>query len=92
MTALMLAASKGDAATVKALLAAGANPNATARDGRTALMEAASQGSLEAVQALLAAGANVNARTAAGATALQQAVRRKDEPGIVEALKQAGAK
>jgi len=44
------------------------------------------------VQALLAGGAKVNARTPAGVTALQRALRRKDQPGVVEALHQAGAK
>jgi ankyrin repeat protein len=88
----MLAANKGDAATVEALLGAGADANLTARDGRTALMEAAGAGSLEAVRALVAKGAEVNAKAAGGMTALERARRAEDNAQVVEALRQAGAK
>ena len=88
----MLAANKGDPATVEALLGAGADPNLTARDGRTALMEAAGAASVEAVRALLAKGAEVNARAAGGVTALERAQRSQESAEVVEALRQSGAR
>lgn len=63
---LVEAASKRDAATMQALLAQGANPNArdetqNPANGPTALMVAAHHGDGAAVNALLAHGADVNA-------------------------------
>jgi mono/diheme cytochrome c family protein len=60
-TPLMAAALYGDAALVKRLLTAGADPNATNTAGATALMWAAPD--LEKMQLLLDAGADVNARS-----------------------------
>ena len=62
-TPLHKAASKGKAATVNALLAAGANIEA--RDGwdETPLHGAASEGNTDTLNALLAAGAKIEART-----------------------------
>ncbi len=57
---LFNAADGGDAATVKALLAKGADINAKANNGATALMLASQNGHIEVVQALLAKDADVN--------------------------------
>jgi hypothetical protein len=54
-------------------LAAGANPNAQAKDGMTALMLAAQGGKPDIVKALLERGAQVNATNKAGQTALHLA-------------------
>ena len=63
-TPLMFAAADGDPVSVKALLDAGANPNATelAR-GQTPLMFAAAADRLDAARVLLAHGADPNAET-----------------------------
>ena len=63
-TPLMQASLAGDVASVRALLAHGANVNAheTSRD-QTALMWAVSNGHTEVVRALLEAGADVHARS-----------------------------
>lgn len=54
-------------------LAAGANPNAQAKDGMTALMLAAQGGKPDVVNALLEKGAQVNLTNKAGQTALHLA-------------------
>jgi ankyrin repeat protein len=58
---LFNAAISGDATTVQALLARGADVNARANNGATALMLASQNGHNEVVQDLLAKGADVNA-------------------------------
>lgn len=58
--ALFEAASAGDAATVRAQIAARANLDAQDAQGRTALFLASQRGHLEVARLLLAAGANVN--------------------------------
>lgn len=75
MTALMLAARDSDAATVAALLEAGADPNATTTSGLTPLMLAAPRAQTGSVVALLGAGADPTARTPEGRTALMLAAR-----------------
>ncbi|ERN42499.1 ankyrin repeat-containing protein [Rubidibacter lacunae KORDI 51-2] len=60
-TALMLAAARDAIECVRALLDAGADPNASCHSGQTAISEAAYWGHVEVVEVLLAAGANVNA-------------------------------
>lgn len=64
---------KAAAAIAKALLAAGADPNAPGQSGRPPLFEAANLGRSEIVSLLLEAGADPNARTADGKTALHLA-------------------
>ena len=72
-TALMLAAKKGRADVVTALLEAGANPNATNDVGMTALMWAAWNGHVNVLDALLENGASINATNNHGDTALRLA-------------------
>jgi ankyrin repeat protein len=62
-----------DLSAIKALLAAGADPNATDDSGATPLMYAAAVGSSETTAALLEAGANVNTAAADGTTPLMWA-------------------
>ncbi len=61
-TPLELASRSGSPAVVKALLAAGADPNRPDASGATALHLAAAAGNPDAVSALLEKGANPNAR------------------------------
>jgi ankyrin repeat protein len=73
-----------------ALIAAGANPNAS--DGAcTPIIRAASRGPVELIEALIKAGADVNAKAAGGGTALMLAqIMNRDD--VVALLKKAGAK
>ncbi|KAK8768403.1 hypothetical protein V5799_015134 [Amblyomma americanum] len=89
-TPLQVAAIKGDAARVKALLSAGANPNVRDNAGWTPLHEASSQGALEVVRLLIAAGACVNAAGPDGITPLHDAVL-SNVPDVVLLLRSAGA-
>ena len=82
-TPLQWAAHWNDLDTVKALLAAGAKPNASNRYGVTPLHEAATIGSAPIVSALLRAGAKANAVYGEGETALMLASRS----GSVESVK-----
>lgn len=70
-TELMEAATKGDLARVRDLLAKGADVNAMGRSGLTALMAAANA---EVAEALIARGADVNVKGPTGLTALTHAV------------------
>jgi ankyrin repeat protein len=73
-TPLWLAAARGDAAVIQALLKSGADANESLPLGRRPLMLAARSGSVDAVHALLEHGADVNAReTERGTSALMQA-------------------
>ncbi len=58
----MDAATAGDVATVRELLAEGVDPNTPNMHGRLPLHRAASGGSLEAVELLLAAGADARVK------------------------------
>jgi ankyrin repeat protein len=87
---LMEAATKGDAATVKRLVAAGADPNARFENGSTVLMNATFLGHLEVVGVLLASGSEVNATLADGSTALM-AASLGGHSDIVRILIDAGA-
>ena len=89
-TALLFAARQGDVDSARLLLAARANVNDTAPDGRSALVVAAHSGHLALVELLLAEGANPSA-AAAGYTALHAAVLSGDLR-MVEALLAAGAR
>ena len=76
LTALQVAAARGDDTAVRALLGGGADVLVTERSGQTALHKAAEHGSTEVVSALLRAGAVVDAPVATtGQTPLHLAVR-----------------
>ncbi len=70
---LMHAVHKRQLGTAKALLDAGANPNAANPNGYTPLMMAAGYGDAAIVRLLLAHGANVRLADSHGATALDYA-------------------
>jgi ankyrin repeat protein len=70
---LIRASSKGDLATVKALLESGTNVNQTDTNGRTALIEAAWSGHLEIVKFLITNKADINIVDVSGYTALMRA-------------------
>jgi uncharacterized protein len=77
-TALMFA-SRGDLASVNALLVAGADPNLEIRDWKgTALGIASTMGQPAIIEALLAKGADINHRDENSFTALHSAVRDSD--------------
>lgn len=88
---LMLAASDGDVATVRAELAAGVSPNARSYDGSTALMYAAKNDKLEIVRVLLAAGVDLNSRSNDKSSALDIAEKLRNNLTIEELIN-AGAK
>ena len=76
VTALKLAVCNGRAASVEALLVAGANPDETDMDGAPLLWCAAAEGRPEVVRALLDGGARVDAENARdGTSPLLAAVR-----------------
>lgn len=95
--ALVLAAERGDMTMVKALLAAGADPNVCADttlfdNGQNALHVAAEKGNIELVRVLVAAGANVNTKEIGrpdlpGKTALQLATESRRTAVVKELLK-----
>src|SRR5262245_8174064 len=87
---LVEAAKKGDAATVRALIAKRVDVNEPGRDGSTALLWAAYNSDLGMAQALVAAGARVNSANKYGVTPLLQASRTGAAP-VVQALLRAGA-
>ncbi|KXZ50826.1 hypothetical protein GPECTOR_15g512 [Gonium pectorale] len=72
-TPLHVAASKGHAEAVRALLSAGANKDAVVPNGLTPLHMAASNGHMEVLRALLAVGANKEAVDMYGQTPLHTA-------------------
>ena len=76
----------------EALLAAGADPNATEDNGSMPLHHAARSNSNAAVtQALLAAGADPNAANNNGETPVQWAVRYSENVAAIQALTSAAA-
>lgn len=66
-TALFIAAQKGHAAAVEALLSAGASTEVAGKDGSTQLIWAAWNGHTAVVEALRKAGANMEAAIVNGA-------------------------
>ena len=74
-TPLLVAASNDDAAKVRQLLKAGANPNVRNKLDTTPLLEAAFHSNLEIIEALLDAGADPNVSGADGQTPLMLVAR-----------------
>ena len=89
--ALVDAAMDDEVNTIKALLAAGANPNAISRDYEPPLHAAAWDGNVNAIKALLAAGANVNAKDWEGETPLSVAVKKR-RSAAARILRRAGGR
>ena len=87
---LLAAAKKGNTATVKSLLDAGADVNSRDRMDITALMWATSKGYTATVWVLLNKGADVRAKDKRGRAALMIA-EQEGHTEIAELLKQAGA-
>jgi ankyrin repeat protein len=101
-TPFMLAAVGGNVSVMRALLAAGADPLLTAKDGTTALMAAAGYGrvhgesrvtddeAVEAVKIAVEVGIPVNATNQSGQTALHGAAYFQTDP-VVQLLLDKGA-
>ncbi|HLK46545.1 MAG TPA: ankyrin repeat domain-containing protein [Bryobacteraceae bacterium] len=102
-TPLMRAARAGDAAVMRALLAKGADPNLTTRDGNTALQFAAGVGyrdkntkgteseALEALKVAVGLGLDLNRENNRGETALHGAAERGGDT-LVQYLADHGAR
>jgi ankyrin repeat protein len=90
-TPLLNAAEAGRVDLLKLLVAAGAYPNATQKNGHNALMLAAASDSLEAVQFLLEQKLGVNALSGFGESALMAAARQGRVENVALLLR-AGAK
>lgn len=92
---LIDAATRGDLAQVRTLLASGADANARDAESATALMRAAHAGHLDVVRALVDAGADVNATDLRGWGALAKACYNADLDrgfaGVVAFLIERGA-
>ncbi|MCA1594095.1 MAG: ankyrin repeat domain-containing protein [Acidobacteria bacterium] len=84
-TGLRNAASKGDAAKVRELLAGASDVNATDKFGNTALIYAALNGHAEVVRVLLDSGAGTGARNQIGKTARDVAAKN-GHAAVVELL------
>jgi uncharacterized protein len=87
---LMAAVKSGDAATIRAILKAGANPNAPAPDGLTPLHLAVHLDNFEIVDLLLKAGANPSTLTRYNIAPLTLAAENGNA-GMIDRLLEAGA-
>ncbi len=88
---LMDAARNGDVASVRSLLAEGADPSAAQGDGMTALHWAAERGHAQVAELLLSAGATVEAKTRIGDYTPLHLAGRSGRGPITSALLDAGA-
>ncbi len=91
MTALHVAASKGNKEICELLLTRGADIEAKEDTGRTALHTAAFRGYMEIVTLLLEKGTKINAQTNDGKTPLDWAIINS-KIDIAEAIRAAGGK
>ncbi|KAH0171452.1 hypothetical protein KCU67_g2167, partial [Aureobasidium melanogenum] len=92
ISALHLAAKRGDQAIVHALIAAGADVNVKSTDGQTLLHEAAKGGSADVVRRVLDYGVDINARDNDNMTPLAVACAERDgADDVVQLLLTAGA-
>ena len=73
---LLTAASKGDLATVKAMLDSGVNAETKDENGITALMYAARKNNAEVASLLISKGAQVNAKDNGGWTPVMFAAKK----------------
>ena len=85
-TPLHIAATRGHVATIRSLLAGGADADARAEGGFTPLHIAAQRGDSAAIRALLAGGADADARAADGTTPLHAVATKKMVPAMLEAV------
>src|SRR5690606_13654268 len=79
---LLWAAYHSDVEMVKALLAAGADPDAANRFGMTPLMQASRYGDAEVIRALLDGGASLDVEHPEGVTPLMMAARSGSVPAV----------
>jgi ankyrin repeat protein len=86
LTPLMAAASNGDTATVKLILANGSNINTADAAGNTALMDAIENGHSSTIFSLLNAGADATTVNRGGVSTLLQASTYHDDPQVVQYL------
>jgi ankyrin repeat protein len=89
-TPLIAAASQGQTAAVKVLIAAGANLDSLDSSHDTALLLAIRNGHKSTILALLDAGADPKILNGGGSTTLLQAALYMDDPDVVERLIGAG--
>ncbi|MCC6242068.1 MAG: ankyrin repeat domain-containing protein [Gemmatimonadaceae bacterium] len=89
--ALVAAAASGDAATVRAMMARGADVNVAQGDGMTAVHWAAERGDAALASALLKAGAKTDAKTRNGGYTPLHIASRAGAGAVVKALLAAGA-
>jgi ankyrin repeat protein len=85
------AAERGDVETVRSLLRAGADVNASQGDGMTALHWAAENGHVELAEVVISAGANVEAVTRIGAYTALLLASRAGHVRVLATLLNAGA-
>lgn len=90
---LLLAATRGDTDTVRALLDRGVDVNARDQHGKTALFWASMSGSLDVVNLLLERGADVNLADKFGVTPLMVSAnpRQRAQTAVLLALLEKGA-
>lgn len=88
---LAQAACEGDEPSVRSAVQRGANPNRTGYQGITPLVWAVSCDSVAGVKALLAAGANPNQTIGDEYTSVVYLAVRRNDPGPLKALLDAGA-
>jgi len=89
--ALVAAASRGDMAAVKSLMAQGADVNVAQGDGMTALHWAAERGDAALAASLIKAGARVDMKTRVGGYTALHVASRSASGAVVKALLAAGA-